>query len=287
MNKKRYMALGIFCILISSLGFALMQLFVRLAGDLPSVQKTFFRNLIATGVALIPVLKNRQRGVALKGSRWLLLLRSIFGTVGIVLNFFAVEHLSLSDASILQKLSPFVVIILSLIFLKEVVKPYQWAAVVLAFIGAIFVIKPGGETFISVGALAGLCGAVMAGSAYTCLRALSLRGIRGEFIIFFFSAFSCISLLPFVILQFQPMSGMQMIYLLLVGLAATMGQFGITFAYAFAPASRISVFEYSQIVFAALLGFTVLSQVPDIYSIIGYVIIISVGIFMMLRGAKD
>lgn len=278
--------LGVFCILISSLGFALMQLFVRLAGDLPSVQKTFFRNLIATGVALVPVLKSRRGFRDVKGSWGLLLLRSALGTIGIVLNFFAVEHLALADASILQKLSPFILIVLSLIFLKEPVRPYQWAAVAIAFIGAIFVIKPGGETFISVGALAGMGGAFAAGAAYTCLRGLSLRGVKGEFIIFFFSAFSCISLLPWVISGYVPMSGEQIFYLIMVGLAATMGQFGITFAYSFAPAGKISVFEYSQILFAAILGFFVLGQWPDLYSFIGYVIIISVGVFMMLKGKK-
>lgn len=277
--------MGIFCILLSALGFALMQLFIRLAGDIPSMQKTFFRNLVASFIALIPLIRNKIDISMMKGNWKLLILRSIFGTVGMIFNFVAVDLITIGDASMLQKLSPFFVIILSLIFLGEKVKPYQWGAVIIAFIGTLFVIKPVGAV-ISFGAIAGILGAAFAGAAYTCMRALTLRGVRGAFIIFFFSAFSCIAVVPSMIINFKPMTLLQLFYLLMVGVAAALGQFGITFAYSFAPASNISVFEYSQIIFASILGYFVLSEIPDKYSIIGYIILISVGIFMILKGSK-
>lgn len=285
MNNKRNILKGIFFILMSALGFALMNFFVKMAGDLPSFQKAFFRNAIATLVALLAVIKSKKSIQKVRGSIWLLILRSALGTIGIVLNFYAVETLALSDASMIQKLSPFVVIILSLIFLKEKVESYQWIAVITAFVGALFIIKPS-LSGVSIGSLQAVVGAIMAGAAYTCVRGLSIRGIRGEFIIFFFSAFSCVSLIPFVIVGFVPMTGVQVLYLILVGLCATMGQFGITFAYSYARASQVSVFEYTQTLFAGLLGFFFLSQVPDSYSIVGYFIITSVGIFMIIRGAR-
>lgn len=285
-NKENKIFVGIVCILLSCFGFAAMQLFIKLAGNIPSIQKTFFRNLIAAIIAFVPLIKSKPELKMMEGNWSLLILRSILGTVGMILNFIAVEYISIGDASMLQKLSPFFVIILSLIFLKERVLSYQWIAVIVAFIGALFVIKPSG-TGLPIGAIAGVLGAALAGGAYTCLRSLTLKGVKGAFIIFFFSAFSCISVLPFIIFSFVPMTLTQIFYLLMVGVAAALGQFGITFAYSFAPARNISVFEYSQILFASLLGFFVLSEIPDTYSIIGYVIIISVGIYMILRGARD
>ena len=71
--------------------------------------------------------------------------------------------------------------------------------------------------------------------------------------------------------------------LLLAGLSATMGQFSITAAYYHAPAKELSVYEYSQVVFSALLGFIAFSQIPDIYSVFGYIIIISAGVVMFMK----
>ena len=71
----------------------------------------------------------------------------------------------------------------------------------------------------------------------------------------------------------------QWIILIFAGIAAMGGQLNITAAYTYAPAKDISVFDYSQILFAALLGFLFLDQLPDVYSLIGYVIIIGAAIF--------
>lgn len=66
------------------------------------------------------------------------------------------------------------------------------------------------------------------------------------------------------------------------------GQFSITAAYKFAPAKEISVYDYSQIIFSALLGFILFSQLPDIWSFIGYVIICGVGVAMFFyNNRKD
>lgn len=75
------------------------------------------------------------------------------------------------------------------------------------------------------------------------------------------------------------MSVYQIVMLLLAGAAATGGQLSITKAYTKAPAKEISVFDYSQVIFAALLGFVFLQQIPDYLSVIGYVIIIGSAIF--------
>lgn len=283
MSKK---SKGILFITLSAFCFALMNLFVRLSGDLPSMQKSFFRNAVALAFALVVLLRSEEKFQFNRKNLPLLIARSAFGTIGILCNYYAVDHLVLSDASMLNKLSPFFAIIISYLYLKEKVTPFQATAVVTAFIGALCIIKPGFSSLTTGPALLGALGGLGAGAAYTMVRKLSLNGERGPFIVFFFSAFSCLVCLPYLLFSYHAMTLMQLIFLLLAGLSAAGGQFAITAAYANAPAREISVFDYSQIVFAALLGFFFLNQIPDLLSVIGYFIICGTSVAMFFYNQK-
>ena len=276
---------GIFCIIIAGFGFALMSLFVKLSGDLPSIQKGFFRNIIAVFISSIPLIKHwKVINIPRNNTGWLVLIsRSVFGTIGLVLNFYAISHISLADSSIIQKLSPFIIIILSYIFFKEEMTRFQVFSIIIAFIGITLIIKPSGNNIISMGALAALLGALCAGIAYTCVRYLGTHNISGEFIIFFFSSLSSLMLLPYLILDYRTMTYYQLLMLLLAGISATIGQYGVTFAYKFAAAKNISVFDYSQVLFSGIFGYMFFGEFPDFQSLIGYVIVISVGIVLVLR----
>ena len=276
---------GILCIIIAGFGFALMSLFVKLSGDLPSMQKGFFRNIIAVFISSIPLIKHwRVINIPRNNTGWLVLIsRSVFGTIGLVLNFYAISHISLADSSIIQKLSPFIILILSYIFFKEEMTRFQVFAIIIAFIGIIFIIKPSGNDIISLGALAALLGALCSGIAYTCVRYLGTHNISGEFIIFFFSSLSSLMLLPYLILDYRTMTYYQLSMLLLAGISATIGQYGVTFAYKFAAAKNISVFDYSQVLFSGIFGYMFFGEFPDFQSLIGYIIVISVGVVLVLR----
>lgn len=284
MSKKTK---GILFIILSAFFFALMNLFVRLSGDLPSIQKSFFRNAVAFVFALVVLLRSQEKFHFHRSNLPTLLARAAFGTIGILCNYYAVDHLVLSDASMLNKLSPFFAVIASYFYLKEKVTPFQISAILVAFLGAMCIIKPGFASLGQVGpALIAALGGLCAGIAYTMVRKLSLNGERGPFIVFFFSAFSCIICLPSLLFNYHPMTMMQFIFLLLGGLSAAGGQFAITAAYANAPAREISVFDYSQIVFSALLGFLFLQQMPDIVSVVGYIVICSTSIAMFFYNQK-
>ena len=285
MNNNNNILKGIFCIIIAGFGFALMSLFVKLSGDLPSIQKGFFRNIIAVFISSIPLIKHwKVINIPRNNTGWLVLIsRSVFGTIGLVLNFYAISHISLADSSIIQKLSPFIIIILSYIFFKEEMTRFQVFAIIIAFIGITLIIKPSGNNIISMGALAALLGALCAGIAYTCVRYLGTHNISGEFIIFFFSSLSSLMLLPYLILDYRTMTYYQLSMLLLAGISATIGQYGVTFAYKFAAAKNISVFDYSQVLFSGIFGYMFFGEFPDFQSLIGYVIVISVGIVLVLR----
>lgn len=282
---------GILCILASAFCFALMNACVRLSGDLPSIQKSFFRNLVAAVFALILLLRNMKNGEKFqvtKAQLPYLLLRSVFGTIGILCNFYAVDHLVLSDASMLNKMSPFFAILCSYFILKEKITPVQGISVLIAFIGSLFIIKPTLSNIDLFPSMIGLLGGIGAGAAYTMVRVLGQKGTNKTLIVLFFSTFSCLIVLPFLIFDFHPMTFSQLLFLLGAGLAAAGGQFAITNAYCFAPAREISVYDYSQVIFSALLGFMLFEQVPDVLSIIGYLLICGTAVAMFLYNrAKD
>lgn len=299
MNDKNK---GILFIILSALSFAIMSTFVKLSGDIPSIQKSFFRNFVSLIFAAILLIKSKAGFKFKKSNLSLLILRSLFGTLGILCNYYAIEHLILADASIINKLSPFFVIIFSYFILKEKIKLNQILAILVSFIGSIFIINPNlilnipniitGNFFVNssintLPAIIGFIGAMSAGVAYTMIRFLTIKGEKGPFIVFFFSAFSCLATLPYVIFKFTPMVFTQFLYLMLAGVFAAFGQFAITKAYSKAPAREISIFDYSQIIFSAIIGFIVFGQVPNKYSFIGYIIVCSSAIFMFVINNKS
>ena len=274
-NKQK----GILCILLAGLGFALMGLFVKFAGDVPTMQKAFFRNIVPVFIAGAGLRGMGEKIKLSKGDLKFLILRASFGTAGIICNFYALDHLKLSDANMLNKLSPFFAIIFSFIILKEKISIFQGIAVLGAFVGALFIIKPTGNVTMFP-ALIGALGGVGAGAAYTMVRILGKRKVNGKLVVFFFSVFSCLVCLPFLVMQFAPMSLNQVFLLILSGIAAAVGQLAITKAYFYAPAKEISIYDYNQIILSAVLGFIFLNQLPDLYSFLGYAIIFGMGAWM-------
>lgn len=269
---------AIFYIICSAFCFCWMNIFVRLSGDLPSVEKSFFRNLVALIVAAALLWRSGEGfRLQVKNLPWFL-ARSAFGTLGILCNFYAVDHLLLSNASMLNKMSPFFVLLFSYFLLKEKLTPVQVGVVAVAFTGSLFIIKPTFANLDLAPSVIGLLGGIAAGIAYTCVRALGLRGEKGTVIVLFFSGFSCLSVVPLMMLDFHPISPMQMLTLLGAGLAAAGGQFAITAAYTHAPAREVSVYDYSQIIFSAIFGFFLFQDVPDGWSFLGYVLIIGAAV---------
>ncbi len=269
---------GIIYIIISAFFFALMGLFVKLSGDLPIIQKSFFRNAVACIFAFVIITKNQNWELPKGRNIIYLLIRAVAGTLGILCNFYAVSNMNLADASMLNKLSPFFAVIFSIFILKEKANFKQIFAITLAFIGALFVMKPS-FSFDALPGLLGFLGGLGAGLAYACVRKLTQNGFKGPLIIFYFSLFSCVVTLPWLIFDFIPMSPTQWLYLILAGLSASGGQYFITTAYSKAPAKEISIYDYSQIIFTTILSLIAFGDLPDALSFVGYAIIISAAIF--------
>ncbi len=278
---------GIICIIFSAFFFAAMNLCAKSAGNLPSIQKAFFRNSIAALVACTLILKHRKTTSFRPKNVLFLIVRAILGTTGIVSNFYAVTHLGLADASILVKLAPFFAIIFSFVFLHEKIVLSQLIAALCAFSASLLIIKPSGALSAhSIAAYIACLSGMATGGSYTCIRYLSKHKEEPLLIVFFFSMFSTVVLLPFFIIVYQPMTLVPLLLLITTGLTGAAGQFFITSAYSYAAANSIAAYDYTHVLFSAIFGFVFFADVPDIYSIAGYIIICGIAVLLFLRKEK-
>lgn len=258
--------------LISAFSFAVMSALVKLSGDIPVFEKVFFRNFVSLFVAFYAIRKSGDSYFGKKENQKYLLARSLLGLAGVILYFYAINNMYLADSSMLNKLSPFFVTLFAWLFLKEKLSKIQIPALILVFSAALLIIKPK-FSFEMLPALSGFLSAVAAGSAYTIVRFLKGRE-NPSTIVFYFSFVSVFGMLPLMLLNFKLPSPIQLIYLLGTGAAAASGQYGLTIAYKYSPASKVVIYDYINIIFSILLGFIIWGEVPDLLSILGGTIII-------------
>ena len=271
---------GLLCSLGASLSFAFMSAMVHLSGDLPSMQKALFRNLPALIVTFIFMQARHVSFRVEPRNRASMAGRCLSGTVGLLLNFYAIDHLVLADANMLNKLSPFFAILFSAILLQERLDAAQIVGVVSAFLGALFIIRPSGAGAALLPSVLGAISGMGAGLAYTFVRKLGKSGERDVRVVFYFSLVSTVITLPYFLVAGKAMSGRQFLVLMGAGLGGAMGQMFITRAYFYAPARELSVYDYIQVLFAAIFGRILFGQIPDLLSFLGYAVIIGTAIVM-------
>lgn len=290
--QQRRSRMGIYSIaigflLVSTLAFAMMSIFVRMAGDLPTLQKAFFRNLVSVVVAVYMLYRGGEGFKVQKCNRLPLMTRAISGTVALATCYYAFDHMIIADATILAKIAPFFTLLFSAWLMKEKVRPVEWAVLAVVFAGCILVIKPSFDFAAMTPALIAAFSGLNTGVSVTMVRFLQLRGEKSETIVLAFSAFSCLVFLPSLIFGYAPMTWIQFAYLMGAGLSATVGQFMMSAAYKRAPSSVLSVFEYSQVLFSAILGMIMFAQYPDVYSLMGYAIVIGASIVMAMHSKRS
>ena len=271
--------------LISGLAFAGMAANVKLAGDIPVFEKVFFRNLVSLLAAFVIIGNHRRKIFGKKGNGKFLLLRSLLGLTGVILYFYSIEHLNLADSSMLNKFSPFFVTLFAWLFLKEKLTPAKIISLIIAFAAALLIIKPRFDLS-AIPAFAGFLSAIFAGAAYTTVRFLGNKE-KPETIVFYFSLISVLGMLPLVLPVFRIPTSRQLFFLLGSGVFAAIGQFALTFAYRFAKASEIAIYNYSNIIFATIIGYILWKEVSDIYSIIGGIVLILTSIWIFFENNRE
>jgi len=269
--------------LFTALSFSIMAVMVKKSGDIPIFEKVLFRNIISLIISFFTIKSAGKSLFGKKENRPYLFSRALFGTFGMILSFYAISNLYLADASMLNNLSPFVVTVLAAIFLKEKLSKWQVPVLIIIFIASLLIIKPRFDLQV-LPALAGFMSAIASGIAYTIVRYLNNKE-NPLTIVFYFSVFSTIIIIPFSLFNFVIPTADQTIYLVAAGLFATLGQYGLSFAYRLANASEIVIYNYTNILFSAFLGFLIWSEIPDVLSITGgmIIIIISSALFILKK----
>lgn len=268
---------GILLMIMAAFFFALMAFVIKLLDDIPLMEIVLFRNI--PSMIIIPIIILMKKDTPILGkNKPFLFLRGIFGALGVTAMFYTYTTMSITDSTAIQRLSPFFIIIMSIVFLKERYNFKQTPFILLAFIGALFVIKPGFRTDI-LPAIVALVSALLMGAAHIVIRHLRLSDNYWVIINYYayITGFSAIILLlwqgNFVIPDLR-----NFILLIIIGLSAIGTQIGITLSYRFSPACVVAPYLYAQIIFAAILEITFLGVIPDPMSIIGSIMIIISGI---------
>ena len=267
--------------LLSAFTFAVMSVFIRFAGDIPPAEKVIIRMLFSAFV-LFFILKKKK--LSLWGKRWhqkLLISRSLFGAVGILFYFYGINYVLLADASMISRLNPFFVTFFAWFFLHERLPRLQLFSLLIVFLASLLIIKPQfNSTFLP--SLAIVVSALFTGASHTIVRALHFKE-HPLTIVFYFSFASTVFLLPFVIFNFVLPTNIQLIYLIGISVMGLLSQIFLTFAFRLSPASEVSIYSYSIIIFGAIFGFIFWSEVSDIYSIIGGIAIVLVSVFLYVK----
>lgn len=257
----------------SALLFSAMQIPINLSGTtIPIMEQVFFRNIVTLILSFILIMRSGGSLFGTKKNQPLLFVRSTFGFLGLVTQFYAVAHANQGDVSTMMKLSPFMITLWAAIFLKEKIRKVQIPALLIAFLGAAFVANPAFNSNLLPLFMAFLC-AFFSSVSYTLLAYFKNK-VDGMTIIMHFSTFCVLACIPFMIFDFVMPTFKELLLLLLIGVFGGFGQITLTYAYRLATAAEISIYNYSGIVFSIILGYVFLGEVLDVTSVIGCALVI-------------
>ncbi len=269
-TKSKFAA--IIFMLVSALSYSIMQFCVKLTPDIPIMEKILIRNFFSMIIAFIIIKRKKLSLFGAKKNQKYLFGRTLGGYIGMNLFFIGTMQVTLSVAAIINKLSPFVVMILAYFFLKEKITKYHIIALLLALFGSWLVIKPQFSSSI-MPIIILLISAILSGIAFTSLRALGDK--ENEFtIVFHYSFISVMISIPFLLFSFVIPDLKSTLILLSVGVFAAIGQIALTYAYKLAPASEVSIYDYSNIIFSSIIGYMFMQEQLDWLEILGIAIII-------------
>lgn len=283
-NPNQGSFFGSFYMVIACLCFALMLVFIKLAGQkfaMHTYEITFWRVFFALVVlGGFSWIKGRDfRTNYPKEHFW----RSFAGSVALLMNFYVVLHLPLATASTLQNTSSIFLGLLSIIILKQKPSFVSWLSLIMGFVGVLILLKPSaGNDMIAM--LIGLASGAISGYAYLQVRELSLLGEPAWRIVFYFSLLSTIisGVLAWYF-GFHTISLDSLPYILGIGVSALLGQLLMTYAYQVGQKFVVATLSYLGVAFAILFGAMIFGERLDMFSLIGIVIIALSGI---LSGRK-
>ncbi|MFN3585150.1 DMT family transporter [Phenylobacterium sp.] len=264
---------------------ALLSALVKWCGDrgVPVFEIIFFRNAFAF-VPLGLYIWRTTGFEVLRTKRPLgHLLRSVVGLSGMVCGFSAVQHLPLTEATALQFASPLFMTALSALLLAEPVGKHRWGAVVVGFVGVMIMARPVPGHMNVVGVTLGILSALGAAGAMVAIRQIADTE-RGPTIVFYFTLGGTVLGLAGSLLFGWTIPDPATLGLLVVaGLIGGVGQLFLTEALRNAPIGVVAPFDYTQLVWAALLGLVIWGELPHPATVVGALIVAASGVYILHR----
>jgi len=290
---------GISLKIASTIAFFAMATMLKVAAeDVPIGQLVFARNFFGLFPVLLMVAMRGELGLAFRTTNPVgHLTRASVGLSAMVCGFTALYLLPLPDATAIGFASPLFVVVLAFFLLSEPVRIYRWSAVTIGFIGILVVLSPhlgDGEldNASMLGALIGLTGAGFSALAMITVRKLCETERTSTIVTWFAGASSLLALLTWPLGLVLPGQAWVMpdptmaVLLVMIGLAGGVGQILMTQSYRYADASTIAPFDYVNMLWAIIVGWVVFDEIPVPAVVIGAVIVIAAGIFVIYREHK-
>jgi len=264
-------------------GFATMTGLIRhISSELHAFEIAFFRNLFGLMV-MLPWLA-RVGFAGLKTKRiGLYTARGITGMMALLCWFWAVTVLPLADATALSFTSPLFATVLAVVVLSEVVRARRWIALGMGFVGAVIILRPGAHP-IGWAEVAVLFSALMMAASATIIKRLSDTESPNAIVMYMTIYLTPMSFLPALLVWKTP-SWEMLGWLFVMGVIATLAHQCLTRSFAIADASAVLPFDFTRLLFAALIGYVVFDQVPDIWIGIGAAVIVASSVYIAHREA--
>jgi drug/metabolite transporter (DMT)-like permease len=264
--------------------FAVMGVAVRLASQqFPNAMVVFLRS--AFGLLILLPWALRQGAGGLDTRHWVEhLVRGLAGLAAMYCFFYALGHLRLADAVLLNYSLPLFVPFIESVWLGEPFPRRLWAGILIGFCGLLLILKPG-ISILQPAALVGVASGLLAALAQVGVRRLTRSESATRIVLYFGVISTAVSALP-ATLDWRTPGVSQLPLLLGLGLSATVAQLLMTRAYAGAPAAQVGPFLYSSVVFAGLFDWLLFDQLPDRLTLAGAVLVCAAGILTLkLAGA--
>ena len=272
--------------LLSSLSFSLMQVVVKIsATTVGTLQQVFWRNLISMLITFVLLKKKKIPFWAERSYRVPLFLRSFFGFIGVIMLFAATAGARQADIAVLNRTSPIWVSFFAFLFLKEKPSKVQLPVILLCLAGADVAMQPSFESN-TLPMILALLTAVACGLAYTMI-AFCKGHVDPLTVIFNFSLFSTAAGGILILPGFAVPGWKDMLMLVLIGVFGAGGQIGLTYSYQKAPAAEVSIYDYSGIIFSALLGYFLLDEPLSLPTLLGALLITAGGLWSYLYNQRQ
>lgn len=278
---------GVLLVLLAWLSFSSMYAVSKLIGDQTTVSTmVFFRNILGLAFVLPWMIKDWPKSLEIKNTK-ITLTRSIMGLLSIFFIFLSLQKISLVNTTLLNNTAPFFIPFILWFWMRTHPDVKLWPAVLIGFLGVVFIMQPEEKIFnlgAAYGLLSGICLAIAMVANKQTFRQETLYSF-----LFYFFAIGLVITTPFAIANWKIEDGLTLLGLFSIGLFAAVGQICLFYGLKFGKAHQLAPFAYAAVLFSLIYEWLLWRVLPEPIAYLGMFLIIGAGIWITLMGhhSKD